>query len=251
MTTLTQKKTAAQAGDIETLSFARPRPPQRLVSFPATPSAVEIDLNRTALIVIDMQNDFCDPEGWLPKRGTELSPTRAIIPVINHLTVALRTASIPVIWLNWGVRADRANLARTLIAKSSNLGREPTYADPSPSGRGHVLVRDEWGAEVIDDLTVGKDDRLVYKHRFSGFWDNELDSILRKDDITTLLFAGVNTDRCVLATLQDAGFLGYDCILLDDATATSSPSFVREAVLFLVRLLHGVVAQSTELLEAL
>ena len=116
-----------------------------------------------------------------------------------------------------------------------------TYGDPSPSGRGRILVRDEWGAATIDDLTVDPSDLLVHKHRLSSFWDNELDSILRQRGITTLLFSGINTDRCVFTSLQDANFLGYDCVLIEDACATTSPDFVRDAVLYLVGLTHGVV----------
>jgi nicotinamidase-related amidase len=157
---------------------------------------------------------------------------------------------VPVIWLNWGIRADRANLPATFIAKGRSA-RANTYAEPSPSGRGRILVRDEWGAAIIDRLTVSPTDILVHKHRLSGFWDNELDSILRQRDITTLLFAGVNTDRCVFSTLQDANFLGFDCVLVEDACATVSPDYVRDAVLFLVRLLHGVVATSDAIFSAI
>jgi ureidoacrylate peracid hydrolase len=91
----------------------------------------------------------------------------------------------------------------------------------------------------------------VHKHRFSGFWDNELDSILRNREVTTLVFAGINTDRCVFATLTDASFLGYDCILLSDAVATGSPAYVTDAIRYLVELLYGAVATSTALIAAL
>jgi ureidoacrylate peracid hydrolase len=95
---------------------------------------------------------------------------------------------------------------------------------------------------VIDELAVAPGDITVHKHRLSGFWDNELDSILRQQGITTLLFAGINTDRCVFSTLQDANFLGYDCVLLKDACGTSSPAYVTRGMHFIVQLLHGFVA---------
>ena len=107
------------------------------------------------------------------------------------------------------------------------------------------------GRRTIDNLTVAPTDILVHKHRLSGFWDNELNSILRQRGITTLLFAGINTDRCVFSTLQDAHFIGYDCVLIEDACATVSPDFVRDAVLYLVRLLHGVVATSDAIFSAI
>src|SRR5437016_5941481 len=232
------------------LSFVRPREKQRVVSLAATPQAVDIDVATTALLVVDMQNDFCHPDGWFAAKGIDASPIAPVLPMIERLTSASRAAGIPVLWLNWGVRADRANLPRLTLAKG-RAGGTPTYGDRSPSGRGRILVRDDWGAAIVDDLTVDASDIVVHKHRISGFWDNELDSVLRQQGITTLLFAGINIDRCVFSTLQDANFLGYDCILVEDACATVSPDFVRDAVIFLVRQLHGVVAKSDALLSAI
>lgn len=238
----------ASSGE-QPVSFVRPRKEQRIVRVPATPQPVDIDLSASALIVVDMQNDFIHPDGWFASKGIDLEPIRSVIPAIEHLATGLRRADVPVIWLNWGVRADRANLP-SLTVEKGRTGQSPTYSDPSPSGRGHILVRDEWGAAIADGLTVAPSDLIVHKHRISGFWDNELDSILRQRGITTLLFAGVNIDRCVFSTLQDANFLGYDCMLIEDSCQTVSPDFVRDAVLYLVRLLHGVVATSDAILTA-
>jgi len=206
---------------------------------------------RAALVIIDMQNDFVHPDGWFPRCGSDPAPARALVPRLNGLSAACRTAGVPVVWVNWGVRADCANLSPGLIAKGRLHGRRPGYGEPSPSGRGAILVRDQWGSAVVDDLVVGPDDIIVHKHRFSGFWDNELDSILRNREVTTLIFAGINTDRCVFATLTDASFLGYDCILLSDAVATGSPAYVTDAIRYLVELLYGAVATSTALIAAL
>ena len=232
------------------LSFVRPRKKQRIVSVAAAPQAVDIDLATTALLVVDMQNDFCHPNGWFAAKGIDASPIAAVVPTIERMTSATRAAGIPVLWLNWGVRPDRANLPHLTLAKGRAEGT-PTYGDHSPSGRGRILVRDDWGAAIIDDLTVDASDIVVHKHRISGFWDNELDSMLRQRGITTLLFDGINIDRCVFSTLQDANFLGYDCVLVEAACATFSPDFVREAVIFLVCQLHGVVAKIDTLLSAI
>jgi nicotinamidase-related amidase len=78
----------------------------------------------------------------------------------------------------------------------------------------------------------------------SGFWDTELDSILRNLGVTTLLFGGVNADQCVLCTLQDANFLGYDCVLVSDCTATTSPAYCWDATLYNVKQCFGFVATS-------
>ena len=82
------------------------------------------------------------------------------------------------------------------------------------------------------------------KHRMSGFWDTPLDSILRNLDVKTLLFSGVNADQCVLHTLADASFLGYDTILLEDCAATTSPEFCLQAALYNIKQIFGFVASS-------
>jgi nicotinamidase-related amidase len=237
---------------VPTVSFVRPRNRQRIVSLAATPQPVEIDLGTTALLVIDMQNDFLHPEGWAASSGADVSPVRAVIPAIERLTKTARKAGVPVIWVGWGVRPDHANISASFFTRARGAAgsTNPSYGEASPSGHGRILVRDEWGAATIDELTVAPDDMLVYKHRLSGFWDNELDSILRHRGITTLLFSGINTDRCVFTSLQDANFLGYDCVMVEDACATTSPDYVRDAVLYLVRRTHGVVSTISDLAAA-
>ncbi len=179
----------------------------------------------------------------------DTAPVRAVIPAVERLTGIARRAGVPVIWVNWGVRPDHANMSSSFVGHARGASGM-TYGDPSPSGHGRILVRDAWGAATIDDLTTDPSDLLVHKHRLSSFWDNELDSILRQRGISTLLFSGINTDRCVFTSLQDANFLGYDCVLLEDACATTSPDFVREAVLYLVRLTHGVLSSVDALARA-
>ncbi len=225
----------------------RPRP----VQLRALTQGVEIDLARSALIVVDMQNDFCHPEGWFGQRGIDVQPMRGPIAMLQRLLPAWRAADARVVWLNWGLRADRLNLSPLLHYKAKRTADGVGYAERSPIDRGQSLVAGEWGAQVIDELPIDAADIKVSKHRLSGFWDSELDSVLRNLGITTLLFAGINTDRCVFSSLQDAGFLGYDCVLLQDACGTPSPAYVTEAIHFLVEQLHGFVASTEPLLEAL
>jgi ureidoacrylate peracid hydrolase len=221
------------------------------VRFDAQQQALEIDLARSVLIVVDMQNDFCHPAGWFGQKGVSVKPMRKPIPVIAKLLEAWRPAGGTVIWLNWGVRPDRLNLSPTVQFKGKRTPDGVGYAERSPQDHGLAVVPGQWGAQVIDELPLAPQDILVFKHRLSGFWDNELDSILRQQGITTLLFAGVNTDRCVFSSLQDAGFLGYDCVLLSDACSTPSPAYVTKAVHFIVKQLHGFVATTSTLLPAL
>ncbi|MFM0158042.1 MULTISPECIES: cysteine hydrolase family protein [Paraburkholderia] len=225
----------------------RPRP----VLIDAKPQAVEIDIARSAVVVIDMQNDFCHPEGWFAQKGVSMKATRKPIPVIAALLPKWRAEKGAVVWLNWGIRADRLNLSPTVQYKGKRSAGGVGYGELSPVDRGPSLVRGTWGAQVIDELEVAATDITIDKHRLSGFWDNELDTVLRHQGITTLLFVGINTDRCVFSTLQDAAFLGYDCLLLEDACGTSSPAYVTRAIHFIVQQLHGFVVRADSLIESL
>ena len=234
------------------VSFVRqPVAPRPLRLDDAAPQPVELDLARSALVVVDMQNDFCHPEGWFAQKGLGIRAARRPIAILRRLLPAWRDAGGAVLWLNWGIRADRANLAPTVHFKGKRTAEGVGYAEVSPIDRGPSLVQGSWGARVVEELVVAPDDLTVHKHRLSGFWDNELDTLLRQRGITTLLFAGINTDRCVFSTLQDAHFLGYDCVLLKDACSTPSPAYVTRGVLYIVELLHGFVASAAGLLEAL
>jgi nicotinamidase-related amidase len=227
----------------------RPKP----LRIEAAPEPVEIDLRRSALIVIDMQNDFCHPQGWFGQKGVSMRATRKPIPVIARLLPAWRAAGGGVVWLNWGIRADCLNLSPTILfkGKRSPNGIGVGYGEHSPEDHGPSLVAGAWGAQVIDELPVAPGDITVNKHRLSGFWDSELDTVLRLQGITTLLFAGINTDRCVFSTLQDAAFLGYDCVLLQDACSTPSPPYVTRAIHFVVRQLHGFLSTADAVLSSL
>lgn len=233
------------------ISFVRqPVAPQPLL-IDAAPQPVEIDLARSAIVVIDMQNDFCHADGWFAQKGLGIKAARKPIPVIQKLLPAWREAGGAVVWLNWGIRADRLNLSPTVQFKGKRTADGVGYGEPSPVDHGGSLVQGSWGAQVIEELEVAGTDITVHKHRLSGFWDNELDTLLRQQGITTLLFVGINTDRCVFSTLQDANFLGYDCLLLADACSTPSPAYVTKGVLYIVQLLHGFVASATAVMQAL
>jgi nicotinamidase-related amidase len=224
----------------------------RPVRFDAEPQSIEVDIARSAVVVVDMQNDFCHPDGWFGQKGISVRPMRKPIPVIRRLLPEWRSAGGAVVWLNWGVRADCLNLSPTIQFKGKGGNADATgYAERSRNDRGRAIVPGEWGAQVVDELTAEPTDITVFKHRLSGFWDNELDTILRQQRITTLLFAGVNTDRCVFSSLQDAAFLGYDCVLLSDACSTPSPAYVTRAIHFIVQRLHGFSATAGALLNSI
>jgi nicotinamidase-related amidase len=225
-------------------NLVRPLVAARPVSVQADGKLITIDLARTALIVVDMQNDFCHPAGWLAHIGVDVAPARAPIAPLQRLLPALRAAAIPVVWLNWGNRPDRLNLSPALLHVYNPTGAGTGLGDPLPGVGAKVLERGSWSAAIVDELKVEPSDIHVAKYRMSGFQDTELDSILRNLGVTTLMFAGVNADQCVLCTLQDANFRGYDCLLLEDCTATTSPDYCMQAAIYNTRQCFGFVVHS-------
>jgi ureidoacrylate peracid hydrolase len=210
------------------------------------PQHVTFDLRRTVLMVIDMQNDFCAPGGWVDHLGADYTPDRAPIAPLQRLLPAWRGAGGRVVWVNWGNRADLANMPPNQHHLYKPSGQGIGLGEPLPGHGARVLQKDSWAAAVVDELPIEAQDIRVDKHRISGFWDTPLDSILRNLGTRTILFAGVNTDQCVLCTLTDANFLGYGCVLLEDCCATTSPAFCTEATVWNVKKCFGFVSDSAE-----
>ena len=225
--------------------------PSRPVAVPATPKPVRFDLARSAILVIDMQNDFCHPDGWLAHIGVDVAPARAPVAPLAALLPALRADGVPVIWLNWGNRPDRLNLSPALLHVYNPSGEGVGLGDALPGHGSKVLELGSWSAAVVDGLAADPSDIHLAKYRMSGFWDTALDSILRNLGVRHVMFAGVNLDQCVMATLQDANFLGYDCLLLEDCAATTSPDFCTQATLYNIRQCFGFVLNSVDLGAAL
>jgi ureidoacrylate peracid hydrolase len=217
----------------------------------ALPKPITLDLSATGMIVIDMQNDFCHEDGWLASIGVDVTPARAPIEPLAALLPKLRAAGVPVMWVNWGTRPDRLNLSPALRHVYDPSGRGMGLGDKLALTGHSVLQAGSWSAGIVDELTPPDGDIHVAKHRMSGFWDTPLDSIIRNLRLDTLLFGGVNLDQCVLHTLADANFLGYDTILVEDCAATTNPDFCREATLLNIRQIFGFTVSSAAMLESL
>lgn len=222
----------------------------RSATIAAAPQNLTVDLTRTALVIVDMQNDFCAEGGWLHSIGVDTSPASSAIRPIRELSEALRELGVPIVWLNWGNRPDRANLPPGVLhvydadGSGTGIGQRVGRSDA-------VLTEGSWGARIVDGLSVAPGDIHVAKYRMSGFFDTPLDSILRQSRIDTLLFAGVNADQCVLATLTDAACIGYDVVLVEQASATTSPSFCLDATIYNVRQCFGFTATADDVLTGL
>jgi ureidoacrylate peracid hydrolase len=231
--------------------LTRPPRPVRPLALAAQPQTLSIDLGKTAMIVVDMQNDFCTKGGWLDHIGVDFAPARKPIAPLQRLLPKLRGADVPVLWVNWGNRPDKLNLSPCLLHVYNGDGRSVGIGDSLPSNGSPVLQKDSWAAAVVDELEIAPSDVRIDKFRMSGFWDTPLDAILRNLGVSTLLFGGVNADQCVLATLMDANFLGYDTIMVEDCSATTSPAYCWDATLYNVRVCFGFTVHSDEIVKGL
>ena len=234
------------------VDMRRPAREVRAARLPAQPQDVVVDLARSAFVIVDMQNDFCARDGWMGSMGVDFAAGRALVAPINLAIGAMRCVGAPIIWLSWGVRPDRANLSPGTQHPFNPNGRGPGLAGRTTIGERsyNVLQQGEWGAQLIDGLERRDGDIWIDKHRISGFWDTPLDATLKNHGISTIFFAGVNADHCVMGTLMDANFHGYDTIMLEDCVATTSPDFCMMATLHNVRFCFGFTTTSGALADA-
>jgi nicotinamidase-related amidase len=237
--------------DAAIADITRPPLQPRPITIPTETKTLRLDLAKAAIVVIDMQNDFCHPDGWLAHIGVDVTPARSPIQPLQKLLPVLRNAQVPVVWVNWGNRPDLLNISANVHHVYNPAGDGVGLGDPLPANGAPVLTKDSWAAAVVDELEPFPTDIKVDKYRMSGFWDTPLDSILKNLGRSTLFFAGVNADQCVMATLQDANFLGYDCILLKDCTATTSPDYCWLATLYNVKQCFGFVTDSIAIATAI
>jgi ureidoacrylate peracid hydrolase len=241
----------AEADGTPLVDLHRPAITPRTATLRAEPASLVIDPSRTALTVVDLQNDFCTPGGWLAGIGVDVSVLRPAVELTARLVPAVRAAGMPVIWLNWGNRPDQANVPPGVAHVYDPMGRGEGIGSRTAGTDFPVLTKDGWGAAIVDGLVPEADDIHVDKYRMSGFWDTCLDSVLRNLRVDTLVFAGVNSDQCVYATLIDAACLGYDVVMLTDASATTSPPYCHDATVYNTRQCFGFTAATADLLAAL
>lgn len=191
--------------------------------------------NRGALVVIDMQNDFCAEGGWTHRSGLDYHGCRQAITGVQRAIEAARSHGMWVIWVYWYNRDDLRNLgAPTLYSFKKSPDQRGIGQDLD---HGPVLTADSWGADMVGELHpyMEPDDIHVHKVRMSGFYGTHLEQVMRTQGIETLFFSGVNTDQCVTTTMEDAYFRDHNAVLLTDATATSSPDYCKDAVVFNAR----------------
>ena len=191
----------------------------------AEPYELDFDIKSTALLVIDMQRDFVDPGGFGEALGNDVSLLRAAIPPTKRVLETARRLGMMVIHTREGHRPDLSDLPP---AKKARGRLDNGIGDPGPMGR--ILVRGEYGHDIVDSLQPRPGEPVVDKPGKGSFYATDLDAILKMHGITHLIVCGVTTEVCVHTTVREANDRGYECLVLSDCVASYFPEFQRVAL---------------------
>ena len=202
-----------------------------------TVSGVDVDLRaaETALLVIDVQNDFCRPGGYFSELGFDIAPCARVVEPIGALVTELRARGVPVVW-TMSTNAD----------PSQHRLRPHRFRQEAPGGRPpDQFTPGSWGWQIVDELVPLEDEVVVQKPRYDAFLRTTLEDDLRERGVDTVVITGVITNCCVDTTARSAFMRGFDVLVLDDCVATfAEERDLHEAALRNLSLLFAVVEGS-------
>ncbi len=214
----------------------------------AQPYAYTFDPATTALVIIDMQRDFLEPEGFGEMLGNDVSLLQRVIEPLQGVLAAARDAGMLVIHTREGHRPDLADCPPSKLARG---GGEMTIGSPGPKGR--ILVRGEFGHGIVEELGPIEGEVVLDKPGKGAFYATDLELLLRNGSVTHLIVTGVTTEVCVHTTVREANDRGFECLVLSDCCGSYFPEF-HEIGLKMIAAQGGIfgwVADSDALLGAL
>ena len=186
----------------------------------AEPTRQSIDLDKTALVIIDMQRDFLEPGGFGAALGNDVTRLRAAVEPCRAVLIAARKAGLLVIHTREGHRPDLSDAPPLKVERG-----DPALRIGAPGPMGRILIRGEPGHDIIPELYPIAGEPVIYKPGKGAFCQTDLELMLRNRGIETLLVCGVTTEVCVNTTVREAIDRGFRCIVLSDCCASYSPQF--------------------------
>lgn len=211
------------------------------VTVPARPEALRLDTKKTALVVVDMQNAYASPGGYLDIAGFDIAGAAAAIGKIAEAVTAARAAGIPVIFLQNGWDENYVEAGGPGSPNWHKSNAMKTMRN-KPELMGKLLAKGGWDYQIVDALTPQPGDILIPKTRYSVFFNTNIDSFLRSRGIRNLVFTGIATNVCVESSLRDAFHLEYFGMVLEDATHQAGPEFAQKAAIYNIETFFGWVS---------
>ncbi|HYA06091.1 MAG TPA: isochorismatase family cysteine hydrolase [Xanthobacteraceae bacterium] len=220
----------------------------RQVTVKAEPTALSVDLDSAALLIIDMQRDFLEPGGFGAALGNDVSRLRSAVAPCQAVLAAARRLGMPVIHTREGHRPDLSDAPPHKVLRG-----DPALRIGARGPMGRILIRGEAGHDIIPELYPLKDEPVIDKPGKGAFYQTDLELILHNHLVDTLFVCGVTTEVCVNTTVREANDRGFRCIVLSDCCASYFPEF-HQAGLAMIKAQGGIfgsVTGSAQLLDAL